>query len=216
MNVKAILFDLDGTLLDTIADIADSMNRVLDRLGFPEHDLEAYKIFVGEGVETLIRRVLPPGIEDETLVARCLAAMREEYSRRWNNKTRPYPDIPALLDALQGKGIPMAILSNKLHEFTQMMVADLLARWTFGVVLGARDIVPKKPDPFAALEIAEYLKLPPEKFLYLGDTGTDMKTAVNAGMFPVGALWGFRTAQELTTSGARALVGKPLEVLTYL
>jgi phosphoglycolate phosphatase len=216
MKHQAIIFDMDGTLLDTIEDIADSMNQVLSRFGFTGPNVEAYKTFVGDGVESLVKRVLPQESITEDLVLRCVAAMREEYGRRWHNKTRPYPGIPELLDALQKQNIPMAILSNKLQEFTQIMAAELLGRWFFKVVLGARPLIPKKPDPTAALEIAQLLQLPPGHILYLGDTGTDMKTAVAAGMVPLGVLWGFRTAEELTASGAKALLVKPLDLLSHL
>jgi phosphoglycolate phosphatase len=216
MKHKAILFDLDGTLLDTIEDIADSMNQVLSRFGFSGHDIEAYKTFVGDGVESMVRRVLPVESLDDDLVARCVAAMREEYGRRWDKKTRPYPGIPDLLDSLLLREIPMAILSNKPDDFSQLVVAKQLPQWPFKVVLGARPAVPKKPDPAAALEIAGIMHLSPDRFLYLGDTSTDMKTAVAAGMFPLGALWGFRTAQELTAHGAQALLERPLDLLHYL
>lgn len=216
MNFKAIIFDLDGTLLNTIEDLTDSMNQVLGRFGFSEHDQEAYKYFVGEGVETLIRRALPADRADEATVAQCVTAMREEYGRRWDKKTRPYPGIPELLDALCQRRIPMAILSNKVQDFTQICVAKLLPKWSFQIVLGARPLVPKKPDPTAALEIAKAMNLTPAQFLYLGDTSTDMRTAVGAGMFPLGALWGFRTAGELIAHGAKALLEKPLDLLQYL
>ena len=216
MNFKAIIFDLDGTLLNTIEDLTDSMNQALSRFGFPGHDQEAYKYFVGEGVETLVRRALPADRVDDATIAQCVAAMREEYGRRWDKKTRPYPGIPDLLDALSQRGIPMAILSNKVQDFTQICVSKLLPRWSFQIVLGARPLVPKKPDPTAALEVAQAMDINPDQFLYLGDTGTDMKTAVGAGMFPLGALWGFRTAQELLGHGAKALLEKPLDLLQHL
>lgn len=216
MQHSAVLFDLDGTLLDTIEDIADSMNQVLSRFGFPGHDLEAYKHFVGDGVESLIRRVLPAHQVKEDLITQCLAAMREEYGRRWNHKTHPYPGIPELLDALYQKEIPLAILSNKVHDFSQLAATNLLPKWPFKIVLGSRPGVPNKPDPAGALEIAAFLGLAPNKILYLGDTGIDMKTAVRADMFPLGALWGFRTAQELMANGAKALIQEPLDLLDYL
>jgi phosphoglycolate phosphatase len=216
MKHQAIVFDLDGTLLDTIEDISDSMNQVLSRFGFSGHGPEAYKYFVGDGVDSMVRQALPAASLDEELVARCVVAMREEYGRRWDNKTRPYPGIPELLDDLSQRGFPMAILSNKPHDFTQLVVAKQLPKWPFKVVLGARSTVPKKPDPTAALEIADLMHLPPSRILYLGDTSTDMKTAVAAGMFPLGALWGFRTAQELKAHGAQALLERPLDVLHYL
>ena len=216
MGYKAIIFDLDGTLLNTIEDLTDSMNQVLSRFGFSGHDKEAYKYFVGDGIETLIRRALPANSLNEEMVSRCVAAMQEEYSRRWDKKTRPYPGIPALLDTLSQKGFLMAVLSNKPNDVSQMVVTKLLPKWSFKIILGARPSVPKKPDPAAALEIAETMHLAPDQFLYLGDTDTDMKTAVGAGMFPLGALWGFRTAQELMANGAKALIEKPLDVLQYL
>ncbi|MCJ7833476.1 MAG: HAD family hydrolase [Deltaproteobacteria bacterium] len=216
MNHKAIIFDLDGTLLDTIDDLTDSMNQALSRFGFLGHDRETYKFFVGDGIEALARRALPPENSNEEMVARCVEAMREEYALRWDKKTRPYPGIPELLDALSQRRWPIAILSNKPNDSSQMVVAKLLPKWPFQIVLGARPTVPQKPDPTSALEIAETMHLPPEQFLYLGDTGTDMKTAVDAGMFPVGVLWGFRTAQELMAHGAKALIEKPLDLLQYL
>jgi phosphoglycolate phosphatase len=216
MNFKAILFDLDGTLLNTIEDLTDSMNQVLSRFGFSGHDQEAYKYFVGDGVESLIRRALPADRVDEKMVAQCAAAMREEYGRRWDKKTRPYPGIPELLDTLCQRGISMAILSNKVQDFTEICVSRLLSKWSFRIILGARPTVPKKPDPTAALEIAESMDLTPSQFLYLGDTSTDMQTAVAAGMFPLGALWGFRTARELMAHGAKALLQKPLDLLQHL
>jgi phosphoglycolate phosphatase len=216
VEFKAVIFDMDGTLLDTLADLSDSMNQVLSRLGFPGHSPEAYKYFVGEGMDILVRRALPPEHLNESLAAQGLKAMREEYGRRWDRYTRPYPGIPELLEALTQRKILMAILSNKPHDFTQLVAATLLGKWTFPIILGVRPSVPKKPDPTAALEIAENLHLPPDEILYLGDTGTDMKTAVSAGMFPVGALWGFRTASELTAEGARVLIARPLDLLEII
>jgi phosphoglycolate phosphatase len=216
LKYPAIIFDLDGTLLDTIEDLADSMNQVLTDLGFPTHTLGAYKYFVGEGVEALIRRALPQDQLRPKLLDQCLGALREEYSRRWENKTRPYAGIPELLDHLTGRGLRMAILSNKLDHFTQIMVTKLLPRWRFDPVFGARPSVPKKPDPAGALEIAGVLHLPPDHFIYLGDTGIDMQTAFAAGMVPVGVLWGFRTADELRAHGAKWLIEKPGDLISFL
>jgi phosphoglycolate phosphatase len=216
LKYSGIIFDLDGTLLDTIEDLADSMNQVLIDLGFPTHTLGAYKYFVGEGVEALIRRALPEDQLRPESLDQCLGALREEYSRRWGNKTRPYPGIPELLDHLTGLGLRMAILSNKQDYFTQIMVAKLLPRWRFKPVFGARPAVPKKPDPAGALEIAEALGLAPDHFLYLGDTGIDMKTARAAGMVPLGVLWGFRPADELRDQGAKWLIEKPADLISLL
>jgi phosphoglycolate phosphatase len=216
MAYRAVLFDLDGTLLNTLEDLADSMNAVLKRFGFPEHREKAYKYFVGDGMETLVKRALPENRRtDESVVAECLGSMRREYEKRQMEKTRPYEGIPALLDAMAAMGKRMAILSNKPHDSTRAVVAKLLPGWSFDVVLGERPNIPKKPDPAGALEIASHMGIPCREFLYAGDTGTDMITANEAGMFAVGVLWGFRKAEELVSHGARALVEKPHELLTF-
>lgn len=216
MSYKAVLFDLDGTLLDTLADIADAANHALRSLGFPEHPTESFKYFIGDGVQTLVKRMLPADRCDTATLAECAGLMREEYGRRWAATTRPYAGIPELLDALTTRGIRMAVLSNKPHELTTLCVARLLPGWKFTVVLGEGSTVPRKPDPAGAREIARRLGIAPGEVVYLGDTSTDMQTAVDAGMFPVGALWGFRTAEELTASGAQVLAERPLDLLEIL
>jgi phosphoglycolate phosphatase len=216
MEFKAVLFDLDGTLLDTLGDLASSMNAVLTGRGLPPHEKEAYKQFVGDGMEMLVRRALPESHRAEQLVQACLLAMRKGYSVRWRETTRPYEGIPELLDALGGRRLRMAIFSNKPDDFTREMAGALLTSWRFDAVVGARPEVPKKPDPTAALAIARDLAVPPARILYLGDSGTDMRTAVSAGMFPVGALWGFRAAAELAANGARVLISRPMELLGFL
>lgn len=214
MDFKAVLFDLDGTLLDSLEDLADSMNAVLHRQRYPEHPVEAYKYFVGDGIEALARRALPEAHRDEEAIAACVREMRQEYGNRWDKKTRPYPGIPELLDELSRRGVKMTVFSNKPDETTRVMVARLLPRWRFERVRGERPGTPRKPDPAGALEIARELGLSPEEFLYVGDTDTDMKTALAAGMFPVGVLWGFRDAGELEAHGARAIIKRPLDLLT--
>ncbi|RLA90014.1 MAG: HAD family hydrolase [Deltaproteobacteria bacterium] len=216
MRYQAVIFDLDGTLLDTLADLAASMNHVLARFGLPTHAVEAYKYFVGGGMENLARRALPEERRDETTVAQCFAALMADYNQRWIEHTHPYPGIPELLEGLTARRIRMTILSNKPDDFSKMCVAQLLSDWQFELVVGVRPEGPIKPDPAGALEIAAALKLPPSAFLYLGDTSTDMQTATAAGMFAVGALWGFRTAQELTSNGARVLIARPPELLDLL
>ena len=213
---RAVLFDLDGTLLNTLRDIADSVNAVLVRSGFPQHPVDAYRYFVGDGVENLARRVLPPERRDPETVARTRAAIDTEYTQHEADTTRPYPGVPELLSALTGRRVKMAVLSNKPNHSVQSTVAALLGGWHFDVVFGARPSVPIKPDPSGALEVARLLGLRPADFLYLGDTGTDMKTAVAAGMYPVGALWGFRTADELLAAGAKELVQYPTGLLKLL
>jgi phosphoglycolate phosphatase len=216
MAYRAVLFDLDGTLLDTLEDIASSANRVLRRFGFPPHELEAYKYFVGDGREALAVRILPSDHRDAASVAEVVSCVDAEYSQHWADTTRPYDGIPELLQALTVSGIKMAVLSNKPDDSAKLTVSRLLPNWQFELVLGTRPHVPIKPDPAAALEIAERLNMLPSEFLYLGDTDTDMKTAKGAGMCPIGVLWGFRTADELLASGARALLSRPADLLRIL
>jgi phosphoglycolate phosphatase len=211
----AVIFDLDGTLLDTLDDLADSMNSVLSRFGFPSHPVGSYKHFVGEGVATLVRRALPPGKRTDEQVRRGVEAMREEYSKRWNVKTRPYPGIPELLDRLRSRNIPLAVLSNKPHSFAGTIVSAYFSRWPFTHVFGEKD-GKRKPDPGRALQIASDLEIPAGSVCFVGDTWTDMETAKQAGMFAVGALWGFRSARELRDSGAAVLIENPAELLEHI
>lgn len=216
MKFKAVVFDLDGTLLDTLNDLADSMNSVLAKYNYPIHEVDAYKYFIGNGVRNLVQRTLPESKQDAENVDRGLSAMREEYSNRWNNKTKPYKGIAEMLNALVDRGLKITVLSNKSDDFTKLMVGKLLPDWNFELVFGERQGILKKPDPAGALEIAHTLGVHPRDCLYLGDTGVDMKTAVSAGMYPVGVLWGFRKAEELVENGARVLIADPAAVIDLL
>ncbi|MFP4057280.1 MAG: HAD family hydrolase [Candidatus Brocadiia bacterium] len=213
---RAVLFDLDGTLLDTLEDLAQAMNAALGCLGLPGHPTDAYRTFVGDGVVEMARRALPSDRRDEATVGRCVNLMGQEYASRWDATTAPYDGVPRLLDALAEREVPMAVLSNKPHDFTVLCVSRLLPHWHFEAVLGVEPERPPKPDPRGAAEAAGRLGVPSRQVLYLGDTNTDMRTATAAGMFPAGALWGFRSAEELTASGARALVETPPQVLELL
>jgi len=216
VSYRAVLFDLDGTLLDTLEDLADSMNEALGRLGFAPHPAAAYKLFVGDGVVNLATRVLPDGHRDDATVASVVKLMREIYGLHWADKTQPYPGVPELLDTLAERGVKTAVLSNKPHDSTTQCVEKLLPKWRFDAVVGVSEAVPPKPDPRGVEQVVARLGVPREEFLYLGDTNTDMHTANGAGIFAVGALWGFRTAEELLASGARALIEKPIELLGLL
>jgi len=213
MNFKAVIFDLDGTLLDTLEDIADAANHVLSHRGFPTYDTDAYRHFVGDGINILFTRVLPEEKQNEEAVSECVQAFREAYGHHWNIKTKPYDGVPEMLDGLTARGLKMAVLSNKPDDFAKKCVAELLSKWRFEVVSGFRNGIPPKPDPGGALQIAEILDIEPEQILYLGDTDVDMKTAIAAGMFPVGALWGFRSVEELRNSGAEKVIALPQDLL---
>jgi phosphoglycolate phosphatase len=150
------------------------------------------------------------------MVTRTVVLFHEEYSKRWAGRTRPFPGIPSLLDALVRGGIRLAILSNKAQEFADAAVSRLLGQWSFEIVLGAQPSLPVKPSPEGALRIAREMELTPARFLYVGDSGVDMRTAASAGMYPVGALWGYRGGAELKDSGALALLAAPEDLLTLL
>jgi len=210
-----VLFDLDGTLLDTLDDLADSMNNALTEHNLPTHPIEAYKIFVGDGVEMLTRRALGEACEDK-LVAVVLKEMKAQYAKLWDNKTKPYDGICQMLTSLSQKGLKLTVLSNKPHNFTKLCVARFLGDFTFDIVQGVSEDCPPKPDPSGALMVAKTLDTSPEGFVYLGDTNTDMQTANAAGMFPVGVTWGFRSPEELRASGAKVLINHPSEFLKII
>jgi phosphoglycolate phosphatase len=212
----AIVCDLDGTLLDTLEDLADSVNIVLAEQGLPVHAVQAYRYFVGDGASVLMTRVLPEKLRDTGLHTTCLKRFREVYATRWNLKTKPYRGIPEMLAEVSRRAIRLAVLSNKPHDVTLQCVDVLLASTVFDIVQGQVEGVPRKPDPQGALAIAQALHVAPERCWYLGDTATDMQTATRAGMLPVGVLWGFRTREELAQHGARVLLASPDQLLPLL
>jgi phosphoglycolate phosphatase len=196
-----------------LADIACAANAGLSELGFPMHPVESYRRFVGDGAGCLALRVMPEDHQDEETVERCREIIAAEYAKCWADNTKPYPGIPEMLAELHEQRIPMAVLSNKPHESTRTVVEGYFPDHYFQIVRGSLPSVPIKPDPAGALQIAEELDILPGRFVYIGDTDTDMRTAVAAGMFPAGALWGFRTGEELTANGAKVLLKKPAEIL---
>jgi phosphoglycolate phosphatase len=212
-NFKAVVFDLDGTLLDTIDDLGNSMNTVLASMGYPLHTIPEYKYFIGKGLRNLVTSVLPPEARDEKTIEHCLDKMFQEYGGRWGEMTLPYPGITELLDELTSRGIRLAILSNKAHLITMKVFDKYLSRWTFDAVFGERPGIPRKPDPTVAFEIIEMMQIPAGEIVYLGDSGSDMETANSAGMYAVGALWGFRNAEELMEHGAKLMIQSPEELL---
>ncbi len=216
MKYDAVLFDLDGTLLDTIEDITNAMNSALAHLGFRGHERDEYKYLVGAGIETLVYRALPENQRDDLTIDRCLTAMNELYRSQGFRNTTPYPGIPELLDSLQSRGVRMAVFSNKPDDSTRAIVSTLLHGWKFDAVRGSRPPAPLKPDPAVALEIAAHVGIAPERFIYCGDTDIDMRLAHAARMYPAGALWGYRTAEELLLSGAKVLLKEPGDLLNYL
>jgi len=216
MSYSAIIFDLDGTLLNTIDDLANSMNLVLEQHGFPVHPVAHYKLFVGNGMDTLTRRVLPSECTDENFIKSFLDEFQNQYSKTWHDITKPYPGIEELLENLEARGIRLSVFSNKSDEFTQIIIDYYFGLDHFDFVFGARTGVPKKPNPIGALEIAKLSNIQPSDFLYLGDSGVDMQTATAAGMYALGATWGFRKSEELLENGAKKLIYNPSEILDLI
>lgn len=215
VRFNAVIFDLDGTLLDSLDDLADSVNTVLAARGLPTHGRDAYRAFVGNGIATLVRRAAPAGTPDADLHD-MLAAGRAEYGRRWDARSRPYPGIPAMLDALARAGVRLALLSNKPDAFTQLCAQRFFAPWPWAAARGAREGAPLKPDPAAALDLAREMGLAPGEVLFAGDSDVDVRTARNAGMFAAGVLWGFRGADELAAAGADRLFADPEELARFI
>jgi phosphoglycolate phosphatase len=212
---KAIVFDLDGTLINSIPDIADSMNEVLSRYGYPQYNHNQYKYFVGNGIKKLVERCVPPEYSTLENVENIFRMMIEVYSDNCLNKTAVYDGIPELLDGLTAKWIKMAILSNKTDSITQQICNKLFYNRHFDIVLGLTDNFPKKPNPQSALFIAKNLSVSPDEVFYLGDTSIDMETACAAGFFAAGASWGFRPAEELLSFGAKFIADNPNDCLHY-
>ena len=208
---RGVIFDLDGTLADSLEDIASAMNRTLAAHAFPEHPVSDYRAFVGEGVRKLVERALPPGTEG--LRDAFLAAYQADYAEHLLDATRLFPGIPEVLDALQVRGVPVAVLSNKSDGPTRRLVEALCGRWAFRAVFGERPGVPRKPDPTSALALADALGAPPESVAFVGDTGVDMLTARTASMRPVGVLWGFRPKEVLASGAEAASTGPELAQL---
>lgn len=214
--IKGVIFDLDGTLVDSLVDIADSMNRVLTSYGFPTHSLIAYQYFIGNGIRNLVREALPGEEREENRISQCFEAMMEDYSQHCVDKTVPYPGVIELLDELNRRGIKCAVFSNKVDELTKKVVATYFPRQRFEVVIGSRFDIPRKPNPEGAFFISDIIRISTSELLFVGDTSVDMQTAKNAQITSVGVKWGYRTEEELLKNGAQNLIGNPLELLQLL
>lgn len=208
--IQAVLFDLDGTLTNTLEDIAFAMNRALRLHHLPEHPVDAYRYLVGNGAKVLAQRAVGQRADLAEQVQRDYQAYYETHNLV---RTKPYDGIPALLEGLQRKGLKLCVFSNKPHADTCHVVEHFFPGVNFAVVRGQQDGVPVKPDPAGALLVAQELSILPENFLYVGDTDVDMLCARRASMHPVGAVWGFRDEAELRQAGAERLAQHPEELL---
>jgi phosphoglycolate phosphatase len=216
MTFKSIIFDMDGTLLDTLSDIAATMNLVLRSYGWPEHEINEYRTLVGEGIENLVSRSIPPGNRQDDLISSLVIEYRKYYAGHWADQTEVYPGINELISELDKRKISMSILSNKSDVFTKKMAESFFPKTRFAAVIGSMPGKPNKPDPTSAAAIADIAGVRPAKMIFLGDSSIDMKTAAAAGMCPVGVLWGFRSRDELVNSGASSIISAPMELLDLL
>lgn len=212
MKTRLIIFDLDGTLLDTIDDLATSTNHALARYGYPTHPLNAYRLFVGNGITKLMERALPENARQPENIDRLRAEFIEYYRAHKTDLSRPYPGIPDLLHALRAEGIRLAVASNKYHQGTVELVRHFFDNSLFSVVLGQRENIPVKPDPAIVHDILSATGIPASHTLYVGDSGVDMQTAHNSRITSIGVTWGFRTRQELKENGADHIVDTPAEI----
>lgn len=215
MKYKAVIFDLDGTLLYTLGDIAHSVNTVLTELDMPVHPEESYMKFVGHGLKETLKRACIADCPEDILDKGYLRVM-EEYNKNPIIGTKPYEGIPSLLDSLVKLGVKIAILSNKEDKLVKFIAGNLLSSWPFTTVQGILPDVPKKPDPYVVHQILEDMNLKPSDAIFIGDSGVDMKTSVNSGLLGVGVTWGYRDIVELTEAGAGILIDKPEEILRII
>jgi len=216
MKYSAVLFDLDGTLLDSLEGIARAMNAALAEQGWATHPTSAYATMVGNGIEEMVERASGWQRVDEETMKKLVSSYRRHYNIFWAQHSPPYPGIEELLDFLEKKNIARAVLSNKRDDFCQTMVAHYFPRVRFAEVRGVLPGIAQKPDPGGALAIAESMAVAPESVLYLGDTDVDMQTACAAKMFAGGVAWGFRSVEELKASGARKIFNHPRDVIAFL
>ena len=216
MKITAVMFDLDGTLLNTLEDLGDAMNATLRGLDAPEHAYDFYRIAVGDGARALVLRSLPEGMRDDESIDRVTCTMRQNYSENWNVKTHVYDGANQLIETLAKRGIVMTVLSNKPDSALQDCVRHFFPSDPFAAVRGVVPDGPLKPDPAAAFAIIEELGIPVDEWMDVGDTNTDMQTAVAAGLFAVGCTWGFRDREELLANGAEAIIDRPVEVLELI
>lgn len=216
--IKLAIFDLDGTLLNTIDDLADSCNYILEKNHFPVHPINSYKYFVGNGMTKLIERALPCELKNNSgEVERVKKEFIEYYSTHSTSKTAPYNGVIEMLKTLNSMNIKLAVASNKFIEGTQSLVKKYFYEINFSSVLGQRAHVPMKPNPQIVYDIMNEIGINnKEEILYIGDTGTDMQTAVNSGIKSVGVLWGFRSEEELKEFGAEYIVSKPDEIIKLI
>lgn len=211
---RCVIFDLDGTVLNTLNGLADAGNYALSQMKLPTHSIESYRFYVGNGIPKLIERMLPKNT-DEATFSEAYEIFCSYYNTHMNDKTIPYPGIPDLLQALKKRGVKLALVSNKAHEFAVEMIERYFPK-TFDAVFGSVEGFPKKPDPYWVLRALETLAVQPDETFYVGDSGVDMQTAHRAGLIACGVLWGFRDRGELEENGADLICGDSEKLLSMI
>lgn len=214
--IKAVLFDLDGTLVNSLYDLATSTNYALEKMGFPTHETDKYRYFVGDGMQKLIERVLPENKRTDEIHKECYNIFIGHYREHYVDKTCAYEGINELLHALKAKGIKTAVVSNKQHDMAVTVVNKLFSEDAFDFVSGKQENYPAKPDPTLILKIMSDLDVEPHECVMVGDSGMDMAVGVNAGCTAVGVLWGFRTEQELRENGSDYIADCPQQILNII
>lgn len=214
--IKAIIFDLDGTLVDSLESISSSMNYLLKKHGFPIHTNEKYKMFVGDGIEELVYRALPETVRESEKLSDYIEEYRNNYGKMWRKSLKPYLGIDTMLKKLSKTEVKLFILSNKTDYFTKLQVNEIFREINFLEISGAREGVAKKPDPVLALKMVANYKIRPEDTIFTGDSPVDIITALRGHMKPVGVSWGFRSIVELRKAGAENILEKPDDIFMLL
>ena len=214
-KIKAVLFDLDGTLTNTLDDLADATNYALSTYGLPVHEVDAYRYFVGNGIPKLIERALPEDKRDEETFSKVKSKFFEYYNVHSMDKTRSYDGVPEMVRAVKSLGYKTAVVTNK-DETAAVKILEKLYPDCFDCIIGASDDIPKKPDPTCAFAAMKKLGVTPEECVFIGDSCVDVQTGKNSGAYDVGVTWGFRPRSELEQYGATAIIERPDEFIPLL
>ncbi len=213
MGFDTVIFDLDGTLLNTLDDLADSVNEALEALSCPQRSLEEIRGYIGVGVHYLMKNALPQGADDEK-IEEAVLQFQKFYRKNMSNKTKPYDGICSLLEELWERGIKMAVVSNKSDGNVKKLVGALFGEY-IKIAVGERAHRKRKPAPDSVNEVIKLLDTVPDRVLYIGDTEVDMETAKNAGVHAVGVTWGFRNRKNLQEAGAQSIIDSPKEIMLF-
>ncbi len=214
-QIKVILFDLDGTINDTVTDLATSVNYALTKNGLPTHPVDAYKMFAGNGMRVMVQRAMPEGMKEGDLFEQVVRDYADYYADHSMDNTAPYEGIRELLAELRNRGYMIAVVTNKPDEQAKPLLNQMFPS-TFDVIIGQTDGTPAKPDPAMPIAAMKELGVTADECVFVGDSGVDIMTGINSGAYPVGVLWGFRGSEELLDAGAKELIDKPCQLLEVL